>query len=88
MNMVRALPVETLHAQRDFWLASLDWMESAGRDPSNVRAALAEAQARRLKKRAAAGTCPCCKRSFSNMATHMRKQHPAYVADNVVKLRA
>lgn len=44
MNMVRALPVETLHAQRDFWLASLDWMESAGRDPSNVRAALAEVE--------------------------------------------
>lgn len=44
------------------------------------RADLAEARERRLKKRAAAGTCPCCKRSFSNMATHMRKQHPGYVA--------
>lgn len=43
---------------------------------------------KKLEKRAAAGTCPCCKRTFSNMATHMRKQHPEFVADNVVKLKA
>jgi hypothetical protein len=42
----------------------------------------------KLKKRAAAGSCPCCQRSFSNMATHIRKQHPEYVADNVVRLTA
>lgn len=31
------------------------------------------------KKRSAAGTCPCCKRTFANMATHMRRQHPSFV---------
>lgn len=40
----------------------------------------------KLKKRAAAGTCPCCQRTFTNMATHMRKQHPEMVADNVVRI--
>lgn len=42
----------------------------------------------KLKKRAAAGTCPCCQRSFSNMTTHIRKQHPEFVAENVVQLKS
>lgn len=42
---------------------------------------------KRLEKRAAAGTCPCCNRTFSNMSQHMKKQHPEFVADNVVKLK-
>lgn len=46
-----------------------------------------EKQKRRLEKRMAAGTCPCCQRTFSNMSTHMRKQHPEFVADNVVTLK-
>jgi len=50
--------------------------------------ASAEATVRKLKKRAAAGTCPCCQRTFSNMGLHMRKQHPEFVANNVVKLKA
>lgn len=51
----------------------------------------AERALKRHKKRAAAGTCPCCKRTFSNMATHMKQQHPGYVEDagaNVVRLKA
>jgi 4-hydroxy-3-methylbut-2-en-1-yl diphosphate synthase IspG/GcpE len=28
-----------------------------------------------LAKRAKAGVCPCCNRTFSNMAEHMKKQH-------------
>lgn len=30
----------------------------------------------RHKKRAKAGTCPCCKRTFQNLARHMATQHP------------
>ena len=55
-----------------------------------VRAERAEAATKRLKKRTAAGTCPCCQRTFSNMGTHMRKQHPKFVAEqteNVVPLK-
>lgn len=33
----------------------------------------------RLKKRAAAGVCPCCTRSFQDLARHMAGQHPDYV---------
>lgn len=45
---------------------------------------------KRIQKRAAAGTCPCCQRTFSNMAQHMKRQHPDYVQDtgaNVVPIQ-
>lgn len=35
----------------------------------------------RTKKRVAAGVCPCCKRSFKDLARHMAGQHPDYAAD-------
>ena len=44
---------------------------------------------KRLKKRTAAGTCPCCQRTFSNMSNHMRNKHPGFVAEqtsNVVPM--
>lgn len=50
----------------------------------------ARAETKKLKKRAASGTCPCCRRSFSNMTEHMKKQHPKFVAaeiTNVVSLK-
>lgn len=30
----------------------------------------------RERKRVAAGVCPCCRRSFSNLRRHMTAQHP------------
>jgi hypothetical protein len=42
-------------------------------------------ETKKLKKRASAGTCPCCQRTFSNMATHMRKQHPQFFAEEIAK---
>lgn len=32
----------------------------------------------RVKKRIAAGVCPCCKRTFGDLARHMAGQHPTY----------
>ena len=32
----------------------------------------------RQKKRAAAGVCPCCNRTFKQLARHMKMQHPSY----------
>jgi len=34
----------------------------------------------RHKKRAAAGTCPCCQRTFKQLAAHMKAKHPEYGA--------
>lgn len=36
----------------------------------------------RAKKRAAAGTCACCKRTFSNVARHMKTKHPEFVKES------
>lgn len=35
----------------------------------------------RMKRRAGAGTCPACKRTFKQVARHMQSQHPDYCAD-------
>lgn len=36
----------------------------------------AEALTRKVKKRAEAALCPCCNRSFSQLARHMKSKHP------------
>ncbi len=36
----------------------------------------AEAKAKRISKRAHAGVCQCCNRTFANVARHMKAQHP------------
>lgn len=36
------------------------------------------AKAKRLRTRAANGVCPCCKRTFAELAKHMRSKHPDY----------
>lgn len=36
----------------------------------------------RLKKRTAAGVCPCCNRTFSQLARHMKTQHPGFEAED------
>lgn len=35
-------------------------------------------QLTKAKKRIAAGVCPCCNRTFRNLARHMTGQHPDY----------
>lgn len=47
------------------------------------QAELLTKQKRRLEKRAAAGTCPCCQRTFSNMSRHMKTKHPDFAAEVV-----
>lgn len=41
----------------------------------------AKGQLTKLTKRVAAGVCPCCTRTFTNLAEHMRRQHPSFVPD-------
>jgi hypothetical protein len=36
----------------------------------------------RLKKRASAGVCPCCNRTFKQLAAHMKSQHPEFPAED------
>jgi hypothetical protein len=34
----------------------------------------------RLRKRAKHGVCPCCKRTFQQLARHMKQKHPEFSA--------
>lgn len=42
----------------------------------------AEKENKRLKKRVANGVCPCCQRSFTNVARHMKTKHPDFSEPN------
>lgn len=65
---------------------SLAHRESNRRQQAEANARLRDYQARaakgqltKTKKRVAAGVCPCCNRTFQNLANHMAGQHPEYV---------
>jgi hypothetical protein len=64
---------ETIKAQRDEAnrLASLQ---------TDLRRS-AEGSLKRFKKRVAAGVCPCCHRTVSQMARHMKTKHPEFQAN-------
>jgi hypothetical protein len=49
-------------------------------DQQARRAAAARGQVTKIKRRVANGVCPCCKRTFSDLARHMAGQHPDYAA--------
>jgi len=39
----------------------------------------------KLKRRVIAGACPCCQRTFANVAEHMRTMHPEAVEAALLK---
>jgi hypothetical protein len=51
------------------------------RDEAQRSAAAHKGQATKLRKRAAAGTCPCCKRTVSQLSEHMKTKHPEFVKE-------
>lgn len=57
--------------------------EREAREAAERRASAARGQVTRLRKRAAAGVCPCCNRTFSQLAAHMTKKHPGFAAVEV-----
>lgn len=66
--------VEQLEAQKTH-LA--DQRDAAERSLSAQRG-----QNTKLRKRIANGVCPCCHRSFTNLARHMAGQHPDYAEES------
>lgn len=66
-------------AQKD---DEIRWQRES-REAAERSAAARKGQITKLKKRAAAGVCPCCNRSFENLRRHMDSQHPGFVAEEV-----
>lgn len=48
------------------------------RDVARAAVASVEKAQKRLRRRIAAGVCPCCQRTVSQMARHMKTQHPEF----------
>ena len=62
--------VEKLQKEKE-WAAQA--LKLANEDASKAQKSLA-----RLRTRAKAGVCPCCKRTVKQMAQHMATQHPDF----------
>jgi hypothetical protein len=59
------------------------------REAAERRTAAARGQVTKLKKRASAGVCPCCNRSFRELTLHMSQKHPHFLTEdfeNVIPL--
>lgn len=71
-------------AQKDdeiAWQAREKERERERAERSERKISAAKGQITKLKKRAAAGMCPCCNRAFANLHAHMSTQHPHFVAE-------
>lgn len=58
--------------------ASLDQVR-ADRDALERSRSAVRGQLTKVKRRVANGVCPCCNRTFKDLAAHMTTQHPDYV---------
>lgn len=52
--------------------------EIAARRAAEDQLAAAERERKRIAKRTSGGVCPCCNRSFVQLARHMKSQHPEH----------
>jgi len=51
---------------------------AAERDQIQASLSATKGQVTKLKKRVAAGVCPCCGRTFQQLSRHMANKHPEY----------
>lgn len=84
------LEIDKIRRERDALKQRVaQWMDEAADQRKAKELALRQAAASRgqvtkLRKRASAGVCPCCNRTFSDMARHMASKHPGFAAEQVV----
>lgn len=51
------------------------------REAAERRTAAARGQVTKIKNRVGHGVCPCCNRTFENLARHMTSQHPTFTSE-------
>jgi|SRR5262245_19752842 len=69
---------DQLKYERDSARTSQKWAEDRAKS-ANIAAGMARAAKRRLEVRVARGVCPCCHRTFKQLAAHMKAKHPETV---------
>lgn len=67
----------TLQKQLAAMESDRDWWKGATR-AEEKRHIATRGQIAKLKNRIGAGVCPCCRRTFKQLAAHMTRQHPKY----------
>lgn len=67
--------------QNEAWYESRLKEERDSREQAERRVSAARGQITKLKKRASNGVCPCCNRTFSDLARHMHSKHPGFVTE-------
>lgn len=68
--------------ERSARLAAERDQAEAERRGQKAAATRARNQRDRLGRRAQAGVCPCCTRTFKQLRRHMASQHPGYTPDD------
>lgn len=53
-------------------------IEREQREHQERRARTYRGHLTRIRRRVGNGVCPCCKRTFKQLASHMQRQHPEY----------
>lgn len=66
--------LERAKTQKDFWEAEAE--------RERKRTSAAKGQATKLRKRAEAGACPICNRTFVQLSRHMGTKHPDYASNH------
>lgn len=69
--------VERLRKENDRLRKEKEWAEQATKRADEAATA-ASKRLSRLKWRARHGVCPCCKRTFRQLARHMASRHPGF----------
>lgn len=62
-----------LDRERSRLTATQDQLRASERQTTALKGQLTKA-----RKRAAAGVCPCCNRSFVQLSRHMKSKHPGF----------
>lgn len=58
--------------------------EQAHREAAQHQSRAFKGVVTKLKKRAANGVCPCCNRTFVDLARHMAGKHPTFLAEEIL----
>ena len=53
-------------------------IERSAKERAKRSAAAYKGQATKVKRRVANGVCPCCNRTFKDLARHMESKHPGF----------
>lgn len=68
---------ERLNRENTRLLQRID-QEKARGDSVERKLSAAKGQATKLRRRVGAGVCPCCHRTFKQLAAHMTDKHPEF----------